>query len=88
MDTDARCAIIHEMQQEEWDNGGFIIPFFNNLLDGVSDYVKGFGAQEPPQPRPLRAGHEADLARRLTLEHMTAGWVAATRPSCMSTSWR
>jgi len=46
VDTDARCAIIHEMQQEEWDNGGFIIPFFNNLLDGVSDYVKGFEARK------------------------------------------
>lgn len=46
VDTDARCAIIHDMQQEEWDNGGFIIPFFNNLLDGVSDYVKGFEARK------------------------------------------
>lgn len=46
VDEEERCAIIHEMQQEEWENGGFIIPFFNNLLDAYQDYVKGLTARK------------------------------------------
>ena len=46
VDQDARCEIIHQMQQEEWDNGGFIIPFFNNLVDAYADYVVGFIPQK------------------------------------------
>jgi hypothetical protein len=29
------------MQQLEYDLGGYIIPFFNNLVDGYSSQVKG-----------------------------------------------
>jgi peptide/nickel transport system substrate-binding protein len=41
--TDAakRIEIEHEMQALEYDNGGYIIPFFGDLIDGYSDKVKG-----------------------------------------------
>jgi peptide/nickel transport system substrate-binding protein len=41
--TDAakRIEIEHEMQQLEYNIGGYIIPFFNDLIDGYSDRVKG-----------------------------------------------
>ncbi len=43
-ETDAtkRCDIIHEMQKAEYDVGGYIIPFFNNLVDAHSSKVQGF----------------------------------------------
>jgi len=44
-DDDARCALIEEMQQEEYDEGGNIIPFFNNLIDATAANVQGFVAQ-------------------------------------------
>jgi peptide/nickel transport system substrate-binding protein len=31
------------MQKMEYDMGGYIIPFFNNLLDAYSAKVQGFG---------------------------------------------
>ena len=34
-----------EMQQEEYDEGGNIIAFFNNLLDAHAAYVQGFVAR-------------------------------------------
>ena len=37
-----RCQIIHEMQMLEYNYGGYIIPFFNNLVDGYSSKVVGF----------------------------------------------
>ena len=30
------------MQMEEYTNGGYIIPFFNNLVDSYSTKVAGF----------------------------------------------
>ena len=45
VDDDARCEIIHQMQQDEWDNGGLLIPFFNNLIDAHASDVKGFEAR-------------------------------------------
>jgi peptide/nickel transport system substrate-binding protein len=44
-DDEARCEIIRQMQQEEYDEGGFIIPIFNNLLDAHAANVNGFVAQ-------------------------------------------
>jgi peptide/nickel transport system substrate-binding protein len=43
-ETDAtkRCDIIHEMQKAEYEVGGYIIPFFNNLVDAHSSKVQGF----------------------------------------------
>ena len=45
VDDDARCAIIQKMQLEEWENGGWCIPFFNNLIDAHASDVMGFVAQ-------------------------------------------
>ncbi len=41
VDTDKRYAIIEKMQQEEYDGGGNIISYFQNLIDGHAAYVKG-----------------------------------------------
>jgi peptide/nickel transport system substrate-binding protein len=42
VDTTKRCGIINEMRQLEFDEGGYIIPFFNNLVDSYNTKVKGF----------------------------------------------
>ncbi len=42
VDQTKKCSIIQEMQKLEYDNGGYIIPFFNNLVDSYSTKVKGF----------------------------------------------
>ncbi|MBA3605523.1 MAG: ABC transporter substrate-binding protein, partial [Acidimicrobiia bacterium] len=44
-DDDARCAIIEEMQREEHEEGGNLIPFFNNLIDATAANVQGFEAR-------------------------------------------
>jgi peptide/nickel transport system substrate-binding protein len=44
-DDDARCEIIRQMQQEEYDEGGNIIAIFNNLLDAHAANVQGFVAR-------------------------------------------
>ncbi|MGH3140489.1 MAG: ABC transporter substrate-binding protein, partial [Gaiellales bacterium] len=41
-DPTKRCDIIHEMQMAEYNVGGYIIPFFNNLVDAHSSKVQGF----------------------------------------------
>ena len=41
-DVEARKPIIHEMMQLEYDQGGYIIPFFGNLVDAYSSKVTGF----------------------------------------------
>jgi len=40
-DDAKRIEIEHEMQQLEYDLGGYIIPFFNNLIDGYAANVAG-----------------------------------------------
>lgn len=40
-DEDARNEIIREMQMMEYEEGGNIIAYFQNLLDGYGTYVKG-----------------------------------------------
>ncbi len=42
VDQAKRCEIIHEMQMIEYDEGGYIIPFFNNRVDSYSSKVQGF----------------------------------------------
>jgi peptide/nickel transport system substrate-binding protein len=42
VDQTKRCAIVHEMQQLEYNYGGYIIPFFNDLVDSYSTKVAGF----------------------------------------------
>jgi peptide/nickel transport system substrate-binding protein len=41
-DDAKRCTIIGKMMQEEYDEGGYVIPFFNNLIDAYSTKVTGF----------------------------------------------
>ncbi len=41
VDETKRCEIIHEMQSLEYNYGGYVIPFFNSLVDGYSAKVKG-----------------------------------------------
>lgn len=40
--TGKRADIIHQMQKLEYDQGGYIIAFFNNLVDAYSTKVSGF----------------------------------------------
>jgi peptide/nickel transport system substrate-binding protein len=40
-DESARNEITHQMQQYEFDLGGYIIPYFGNLLDGYAANVQG-----------------------------------------------
>jgi peptide/nickel transport system substrate-binding protein len=40
-DDSKRVEIEHEMQKLEYDNGGYIIPFFGDLIDGYSTKVQG-----------------------------------------------
>lgn len=64
VDDDARCAIIGKMQQEEWDNGGWCIPFFNNLIDAHLSDVKGFVAQ----PNVLNLDHYGRGMKKIWLD--------------------
>jgi peptide/nickel transport system substrate-binding protein len=41
-DETKRNDLMHQMQQAEYDIGGYIIPFFGNLLDGYAANVEGF----------------------------------------------
>jgi len=41
-DETKRTDIIHTMYNEEFTNGGYIIPFFNNLVDAYSSKISGF----------------------------------------------
>ena len=63
-DTDARTAIIQEMQQLEYEQGGNIIWGFNNLLDAYSSYVKGFEAR----PNVLNLDHFGRGFKRIWLD--------------------
>jgi peptide/nickel transport system substrate-binding protein len=40
-DSAKRIEIEHEMQKAEYDTGGYIIPYFNSLIDGYSSKVAG-----------------------------------------------
>ncbi len=42
-DAGKRTDILHAMQKEEFETGGYIIPFFDNLVDAFSKKVAGFG---------------------------------------------
>ena len=62
-DDAARCAIIEEMQREEYEEGGNIIPIFNNLIDATPTNVQGLRrSAERAQPRPLRPRLQEHLA--------------------------
>jgi peptide/nickel transport system substrate-binding protein len=42
LDPAKRCEIIHEMQTQEYNEGGYIIAMFNDFVDAYSTKVKGF----------------------------------------------
>ena len=42
VDPTKRNDLIHEMQSLEYNDGGYIIPFFNDLVDAYSSKVAGF----------------------------------------------
>ncbi len=46
VDPTKRCQILHAMQKLEYDQGGYIIPFFNDLVDAFSSKVSGFKASK------------------------------------------
>jgi len=46
VDKTKRIALKHQMQKLEYDQGGYIIPFFNNLVDAYSTKVSGFVASK------------------------------------------
>lgn len=58
VDDDKRNAIIREMQQQEYEGGGNIIAYFQNLIDGHASYVKG--AESRPN--------------LINFDHMGRGW--------------
>ena len=64
VDDDARCEIIHRMMQEEWDTGGWCIPFFNNLIDAHASDVMGFVAQ----PNVLNLDHFGRGMKKIWLD--------------------
>ena len=64
VDDDARCTIIQKMQQEEWDNGGWCIPFFNNLIDAHLSDVMGFVAE----PNVLNLDHFGRGMKKIWLD--------------------
>lgn len=43
VDEDARCAIVTDMQKILFDEGGYIIPSFNQQVDLMTANVNGFG---------------------------------------------
>jgi peptide/nickel transport system substrate-binding protein len=45
VDEAARCAIVEEMQREEYEEGGNIITIFNNLVDAMAVEVHGLVAR-------------------------------------------
>jgi peptide/nickel transport system substrate-binding protein len=42
LEVSKQTPIIHEMQSLEYNYGGYIIPFFNDLVDAYSTKVQGF----------------------------------------------
>jgi peptide/nickel transport system substrate-binding protein len=57
-DDTKRKVITDKMQQELYDDGGLIIPFFQNLLDAYNGRVQGF----------------VERANTLNLDHFGRGW--------------
>jgi len=50
VDANKRFPIIHEMQQIDYSNGGYIIPFFPPVIDGVAANVHGVQATRTGAP--------------------------------------
>jgi peptide/nickel transport system substrate-binding protein len=63
-DDEARCEIIRQMQQLEYDEGGNIIAIFNNLVDAHTAQVQGFVAR----PNVLNLDHFGRGFKNIWLE--------------------
>lgn len=63
-DQDKRYELIRGLQQEEYDNGGYIIWGFNNLLDAHANYVMGLTAR----PNVLNLDHFGRGMKRVWLD--------------------
>jgi peptide/nickel transport system substrate-binding protein len=42
IDDTKRADILHQAQQMQYDQGGYIIPYFSNIIDAYSAKVSGF----------------------------------------------
>ena len=71
-DDTKRKVITDKMQKELYDNGGLIIPFFQNLLDAYNGTCAGSRrAAEHVEPRPLRPGLEEPVLLRVVPRRMS-----------------
>jgi peptide/nickel transport system substrate-binding protein len=43
---DRQAAIVHEMMQMDWNDGGYVIPMFNPVIVGQSSRLQGVAAQQ------------------------------------------
>jgi ABC-type transport system substrate-binding protein len=50
VDPKKRAPIVHEMQQIDYSEGGYIIPFFPPVIDGVAADVHGVSATKTGAP--------------------------------------
>jgi peptide/nickel transport system substrate-binding protein len=60
-DQSKQTDLIHQMMQEEFDSGGYIIPFFDNLVDAYSKKVGGFQKNRGTLNLDYYGRHFADL---------------------------
>ena len=66
-DSSKRIDIEHQMQQYEYDIGGYIIPYFNSLIDGYASQRAGpVAEQRHAEPGGLRARVPHHLVRLRT----------------------
>jgi peptide/nickel transport system substrate-binding protein len=62
VDDDERTALVHQMQQIEYDRGAYVVPIFVNNLSGYSNAVSGY------QPYPNSSGSSGYNFKDLTFE--------------------
>src|SRR5205807_1402771 len=88
-ETDAgkRADIIHQMQKLEYEQGGYIIPMFNNLVDAYSTKVAGFNQGSKARLFPVirRARSSAAGRHRQASPHFASSFTSTAR-SWSSTS--
>jgi peptide/nickel transport system substrate-binding protein len=53
--------LIHQMMKEEFEEGGYIIPFFDNLVDAYGSHVGGFEKNKGTLNLDLYGRHFADV---------------------------
>ena len=50
VDTSKRYELAHELQRIDYDQGGYIIPFFPPLIDGHTSHVHGIAPAKVGRP--------------------------------------